>query len=121
MIGKALLAALFFVTLAHADLETEIAQQQATERNLEAELETQKDLAVQAYKAAVEFSSTSPTNAQEQLERLNDAQKIWDDFIEKICRAETLESIGTRAEPTDKLSCMVKRYKEKEQFFKSII
>lgn len=121
MIGKSLLVTLFFITSAHAGLEAEIAQQKATEDYLEAELEAQKELAKQAYQDVFELASTSTLHRDEQLERLEDAYKIWDEFIEKTCRAEVLESIRTRAESTDRLTCMVKRFKEKELFFKSII
>ncbi|KJH85143.1 hypothetical protein MCB86_02505 [Pseudomonas sp. KSR10] len=121
MIGKAIFTAFFFTALAHAGLETEIAQQQETEKQLRMELEAQKDLAEHAYKEVVEFASTSPTNHEEQVKRLEEAFKVWDDFIEKTCRAEALESIGTRAEQANKLDCMIKRYKEKEAYFNSTI
>lgn len=121
MIGKTLILLLFIMSSAYAGIETEIAQQQAIEKQLIIEVDAQKARADQAYKDAVELASASPINRHEQLERLEAAYKIWADFIDKICQAEVLDSIGTRAEPTSKLTCMVKRYKEQEHFFESSI
>lgn len=121
MIGKALFTTLFITTSAHAGIETEIAQQQKKEGHLKSTLEAQRELAKQAYQDAFELASSSPLNRNEQLQRSQDAYNIWDEFIEKVCRAEALESTRTRAEPTNQLICMVKIYKEKAQFFRSII
>lgn len=120
-IGKAVFAALFIIGSAQAGLETEIAQQQEIQEHLHAEVEAQRNAAKQAYRELVEFVSTSPINKEEQLKRLQDAYNIWDEFIEKTCRAEALESIGTRAEQANELDCMIKKYKEKEGYFKSAI
>ena len=55
------------------------------------------------------------------MERLADAYNAWDEFIEKACLAENLETSGTRAEQANKLNCMIIRYKDKERFFKAAI
>lgn len=120
-IGKAVFATLLIVGSAQAGLETEIAQHLEIQERLHAEVEAHRNAAKQAYMEVVEFVSTFPTNKEEQLKRLHDAYSIWDEFIEKTCRAEVLESIGTRAEQTNELDCMVRKFKEKEEYFKAII
>lgn len=121
MIGKAIFAALLCIGLAHAGLENELEQQQEIERRLQSELDIQKEISAQAYREVVEFVEGAIINREEQIERLRAANIVWDEFIEKTCRAETLESIGTRAEHASDLQCMIKKHKEKEKFFKAAI
>lgn len=121
MVGRVIVAALFFIELANAGLEEELEQQQEIEARLQSELEMQRELSAQTYSDAVEFAQGAIINREEQMGRLEAADTIWDEFIEKICRAEALESIGTRAERANNLQCMIKKYKEKEMFFKAII
>ncbi len=124
MIGKIPVIAvivLLCMNLAHAGLENEIAQQQKKEEHLQAQLEIQKKISAQAYKDAAELVEDSIINRGEQLNRLEAAHVIWDEFIDKTCLAESLESIGTRAERANKLQCMINKHKEKEIFFKSLI
>lgn len=121
VLGKILVASLLYIGLAHAGLENELQQQQEIEERLQAELEVQKIASAKSYNDAIDFAGEAIINRDEQIERLKAANSIWDEFIEKICTAEALESIGTRAERASNLQCMIKRHKEKELFFKSLI
>ena len=116
MNGRVFFAALFCSGLANADLDTEIKQQQEIEARLQSELEEQKKLSIMAYKDIFDFANESNFNRDEQIKRLESANEIWDEFIEKACKAEVLEAIGTRAEHASTLQCMVKKYKEKNPF-----
>jgi len=106
--------------LAYADLGAEIKQQQEIEARLQSELKEQKKSSIKAYQDICDFANASSLNRDEQIKRLAAANEIWDIFIEKTCEAEVLESIGTRAEYTSTLQCMVNKYKEKESFFSSL-
>lgn len=68
----------------------------------------------------MDFINDAPINRDEQMKRLIEAEIEWDIFIEKICLLEGVESINTRAEMANKLLCMIKRNKEKEEFYKSV-
>lgn len=121
ILGKALFITLSYIGLAHAELENELQQQQEIEQHLQIELEAQKKSSAQSYNDVIEFAKGATINRDEQVNRLQSANSIWDEFIEKICTAENLESIGTRAERASYLQCMIKKYKEKDLFFKSLI
>jgi transketolase len=114
------LAALFCSGLVRADLGTEIKQQQEIEAGLQFELEKQKKSSLKAYKDIFDFVNESNPNRDEQINRLESANEIWDEFIERACKAEVLETIGTRAEYASTLQCMIRKYKEKEYFFRSL-
>lgn len=119
--GKVFVAALFSVGIAHADLKIETKQQLDINNSLLSELETQKQAAAQAYSEIFELAESAVINRQEQVKRLKEANQTWDEFALKICRAEALESIGTRAEHTNNLKCLIKKYKDKQDFFYSLI
>jgi hypothetical protein len=121
VIGRAIVIALFCIGLAHAGIEDELEQQQNIEGRLQSELEMQMELSAQAYRDVVDFTEGAIINREEQIERLKAANIVWDEFIEKICRVETLESIGSRAEHANNLQCMIEKHKEKERFFKAAI
>lgn len=121
MIGRVIVVALLCIGLAHAGLEDELEQQQDIEGRLQSELEMQKKISAQAYREVVEFVEGAIINREEQIERLEAADIVWDEFIEKVCRVEALESIGSRAERANYLQCMIKKHKEKERFFKAAI
>ena len=118
ILGKLLLTALLYTGLVRAELQEELHQQLKIEERLQAELDAQKKLSAQAYSEAIEFVGESLLNREEQLRRLKAVDNIWDEFIEKSCKAENLESIGTRAEHESYLQCMVRRYNEKRIFLK---
>jgi hypothetical protein len=121
MIGRVFLIYLAFIGFAHAGLEQEIEQQQEIESQLKLELDKQIKITRQAYQDVMDFISDAPINRDEQMKRLIEAEIEWDVFIEKICLLEGIESINTRAEHANKLQCMIKRHKNKEVFYKSII
>lgn len=112
---------LLFSNLAQADLYTELEQQKEIEKKLEIELKNQEDSSLKAYKEILEFVSSSNLNRNEQLKRLESANKAWDNFIKFTCNAKPLESIGTRAEYTNILQCKIKGHKEKRLYFNSLI
>lgn len=120
-LGKLLITALLYTGLVRAELQEELHQQLKIEERLQAELDAQKKSAAQAYSEVVEFTGESLINREEQLRRLKAVDNIWDEFIEKSCKAENLESIGTRAEHASYLQCTTRRYNEKRSFFKSLI
>lgn len=121
MLGRVFLICLVLTGIAHAGLEQEIKQQQQIENQLKLELEKQIKITKQAYQDVMDFISDAPINRDEQMKRLIEAEIEWDVFIEKICLLEGVESINTRAEYANKLQCMIKRHKDKEVFYKSII
>lgn len=120
--GRALIwVALFFSGPTHADLDSEITQQQEIEARLQSELAEEKKLSEGAYQEVFEFVDGSSFNRREQIIRLESANEIWDEFIGKTCEAQVLEAIGTRAERANTLRCMIERYKDKKNFFSSLI
>lgn len=121
MIGKIIITSLLFIGSVHAGLEIELQQQLEIEKRLQTDLEIQKKSSEQAYRVTIDFVSEAVINREEQIDRLKAADTVWNDFIEKTCSAESIESIGTRAENANNLQCMIKRFKEKEAFFKSLI
>jgi uncharacterized membrane protein YjdF len=84
VVGRAIVVALLFIGLAHAGLEEELEQQQEIEARLQSELEMQRELSVQAYNDIVEFVEGAIINREEQMERLEAADAVWDEFIEKF-------------------------------------
>jgi len=120
MIGRVFLIYLALIGLAHAGLEQEIEQQQEIENQLKLELDKQIKITKQAYQDVMDFISDAPMNRDDQMKRLIEAEIEWNIFIEKICLLEGIESINTRAESTNKLQCMINRYKEKEKFYMSL-
>lgn len=121
MTGRILLVFLIFTGLAHAELEQEIEQQKQIEHQLKLELDKQIQLTKQAYRDVMDFVNDAPINRDEQMKRLIEVESEWDVFIEKVCLLEGIESINTRAELANKLQCMIKKYKDKGEFYKSII
>lgn len=121
MLGRVFLICLVLTGIAHAGLEQEIKQQQQIESQLKLELEKQIKITKQAYQDVMDFISDAPINRDEQMKRLIEAEIEWNIFIEKICLLEVIESMNARAEHTNKLLCMIKRHKEKEKFYKSVL
>ncbi|MFC0667514.1 hypothetical protein ACFSKY_13265 [Azotobacter chroococcum] len=120
MIGRVFLISLALTGTAHAGPEQEMKQQQQIENQLKLKLEGQMRMTRKAYQDVMGFISGAPINRDEQTKRLIDAEIEWDIFIEKICLLEGVESINTQAERANKLLCMIKRNKEKEEFYKSV-
>ena len=113
----ALFALMSVTDSANANLEIELKQQKTEEDVLISQLEMAKRDATTAYNNAEKFYEDDPMMQAEKIKNLRESSIAWDNFIEKTCLFESNESLGTRAEETSKLNCLVKKYKSKTEYY----
>lgn len=113
----ALFAFMSVVDSTSANLEIELKQQKADEDVLKSQLEMARRDATTAYNNAKKFYGDDPIMQAEKIKNLGESSIAWDNFIEKTCLFESIESLGTRAEETSKLNCLIKKYKSKAEYY----